>query len=163
MGWHTDRQYWETCTSQEMLTAWVPFHDVDEDGGSITFIDASHRWDAIGLDFFASNLDRQEAALAAAGRTVVKAPAVLKRGQLSFHHCRTIHGSGPNRATQPRRSLAIHLQPTDNHYQRHTLSDNTVAHHRNDDLCRRAGDRTPDYADPALFPVLSPPAATGHR
>jgi phytanoyl-CoA dioxygenase PhyH len=157
VGWHTDRQYWETCTSQEMLTAWVPFHDVDARSGSITFIDGSHRWETTGLDFFESDLDRQEAGLAAAGRTVVKVPAVLERGRVSFHNCRTVHGSGPNRGAQPRRSLAIHLQPIDNRHQRHALPDGTVAEHRNDSLCRRAADgSSPDYTDPALFPVLWP-------
>lgn len=154
VGWHTDRQYWQTCTSQDMLTAWVPFHDVDERSGSITFIDASHRVKTTGLDFFASDLERQEANLASAGLPVVKVPGVLKRGQVSFHHCRTIHGSGPNRSATARRSLAIHLQPTHNRYQRHSLLDGTLAHHRNDDLCRRAGGGTPDYTDSALFPLL---------
>ncbi|MGB6581452.1 MAG: phytanoyl-CoA dioxygenase family protein [Streptosporangiaceae bacterium] len=156
VGWHTDRQYWQTCSSEDMLTAWVPFHDVDERSGSITFIDSSHLWDTAGLDFFASDLERQETALTAAGHTVVKSPAVLKRGQVSFHHNRTIHGSGPNQSTAPRRSLAIHLQPSSNRYRHHTLPDGTAAHHRNDDLCRRGSDAAPDYTDPALFPVLWP-------
>ncbi len=147
VGWHTDRQYWQTCSSEDMLTAWVPFHDVDETGGSITFVDGSHHWNTTGGDFFEHDLDRQEAALVAAGRTVVKVPASLRRGQISFHHCRTIHGSGPNRSAQPRRSLAIHLQPSDNSYRPHAL-----AHHRNDDLCRRANDGTPDYTDPSRSP-----------
>lgn len=29
VGWHTDRQYWKSCLSDDMLTAWVPFHDAD--------------------------------------------------------------------------------------------------------------------------------------
>jgi ectoine hydroxylase-related dioxygenase (phytanoyl-CoA dioxygenase family) len=160
VGWHTDRQCWRTCTSLEMLTAWVPFHDVVATSGSITFIDGSHRRQADGLDFFDQDLNRQETALAAAaGRPLVTVPAVLKRGQVSLHHCRTVHGSGPNRSAQPRRSLAIHLQPSDNRYQRQTLPDGRPACHRNDDLCRRADDGTPDYTEPALFPVLWPPAA----
>jgi hypothetical protein len=161
VGWHTDRQYWESCTSQEMLTAWVPFHDVDARAGSITFVDASHRWETTGLDFFESDIERQEAELAAAGRTLVKVPAVLERGRVSFHNCRTIHGSGPNHGAQPRRSMAIHLQPADNRHQRHALGDGTLAEHRNDSLCRRAGDG-PDYTDPALFPVLWTGASEGH-
>jgi hypothetical protein len=30
VGWHTDRQYWQSCSSEDMLTAWVGFHDVDD-------------------------------------------------------------------------------------------------------------------------------------
>jgi len=29
VGWHTDRAYWMTCTSEDMLTAWIPLHYVD--------------------------------------------------------------------------------------------------------------------------------------
>jgi Phytanoyl-CoA dioxygenase (PhyH) len=25
--WHADRHYWQTCTSERMLTAFIPFHD----------------------------------------------------------------------------------------------------------------------------------------
>ena len=44
-----------------MLTAWVGFHDVDETGGSVSFLAGSHRWDISGLDFFAQDLDALEA------------------------------------------------------------------------------------------------------
>ena len=39
VGWHTDRGYWKTCTSANMLTAWIPFHDCDERMGTITMIE----------------------------------------------------------------------------------------------------------------------------
>ena len=50
---YTDRQYWRSCT-RRMLTAWVPFHDVDEATARLTFLDGSHRWSTTssGLDFF---------------------------------------------------------------------------------------------------------------
>jgi len=38
-------------------------------------------------------------------------PMVMKAGQLSFHHCLTIHGSGANRSEAPRRTIAVHLMP----------------------------------------------------
>jgi ectoine hydroxylase-related dioxygenase (phytanoyl-CoA dioxygenase family) len=154
IGWHTDRQYWESCTSVEMLTAWVPFHDVDEAAGTITFLDGSHAWDHAGLDFGASDLAAQEAQLQAEGRTLRKVPATLKRGQVSFHHCLTIHGSGPNRSSAPRRSLAIHLQPGDNRHQRVLGRDGQPAVHYSDPFARRDERGEPDYTDPRLFPVL---------
>jgi ectoine hydroxylase-related dioxygenase (phytanoyl-CoA dioxygenase family) len=144
VGWHTDRQYWQTCSSTEMITAWVPFHDCDEAMGTLQFIDGSHEWnvDGEGLDFFSGDLEAQEARLA---RPLRKVAAVLRRGQVSFHSCRTIHGSGPNRSGRPRRSLAIHLQPGDNRY-----VEGTTAHHTLDELTGR------DYADPRFCPRLYP-------
>jgi ectoine hydroxylase-related dioxygenase (phytanoyl-CoA dioxygenase family) len=154
VGWHTDRQYWESCTSVEMLTAWVPFHDVDEQGGTITFLDGSHRWDHAGLDFGSMDLAAQEEQLRAEGREIRKVPANLKRGQVSFHHCLTIHGSGPNHSDAPRRSLAIHLQPADNRFQRVTARNGEPAEHYSDPFARRDERGEPDYTDPRLFPSL---------
>lgn len=148
VGWHADRQYWGTCSSQDMLTAWAPLHDVDEAMGTITFVEGSHRWEGTveGLDFFTDDFAAQSARLVErAGDAIV--PATMRRGQVSFHHCKTIHGSGANRSDGPRRSVAIHMQPADNHHV-------GVSYHRNDDLVRRVDGR-PDYADPRICPVLA--------
>ena len=48
--WHADRHYWQTCTSERMLTAFIPFHDCGEEMGTITMIDGSHRWQEIAGD-----------------------------------------------------------------------------------------------------------------
>lgn len=156
VGWHTDRRYWLGCSSQEMLTAWVPFHDITESHGPVMFVPGSHRWDArADLDFFdqdLSTIDRY-----AAERGLRPVTATLGRGQVSFHHCRTIHGSGPNTSGEPRRSLAVHLQPGDNHHVAARNPDGSPATHHNDRLTARP-DGTPDYADPAVCPPLWPPA-----
>lgn len=157
VGWHTDLQYWGTCSSREMLTAWVPFEGCDEELGTITFLEGSHRWDAQQLDFFDGDLDAQEQRLADAGLTVRKIPAVLERGQVSFHHCRLVHGSGANVSGRPRRSMAVHLQTGDNHWVQRRREDGTLEDHANDDLVRTL-DEHPDYADPRVCPRLWPEA-----
>ena len=157
VGWHTDRQYWSTCTSTTMLTAWVPFHPCDAETGTITMIDGSHRWEDVGdLDFFDGRFEGADHA--PAGQEAVQVPAVLRRGQVSFHHNRTIHGSGPNRSARPRRSMAIHLQVGENRWQDVAPAPGKEAYHRNDELAPRV-DGVPDYADPRLFPQLWPPAS----
>jgi ectoine hydroxylase-related dioxygenase (phytanoyl-CoA dioxygenase family) len=155
VGWHTDRQYWLSCSSAEMLTAWVGFHDVDESCGSVSFMDASHHWDVTGLDFFSQDLGGLEAALIRQGHSVDVRPTRMRRGQVSFHNCRTVHGSGPNHGTQPRRSLAIHLQPGDNHWRKHVGADGELVRHSNDRLVT-AVNGVPDYADPQICPQLWP-------
>jgi hypothetical protein len=159
VGWHTDRQYWLPCSSEEMLTAWVGFHDVDEAGGSVSFLPGSHRWDVTGMDFFEQDLEALAARLGEQGHRIEARPTRMRRGQVSFHHCRTVHGSGPNRGPDPRRSLAIHLHPDDNRWRRHVTADGTVAQHGNDRLVRTTPAGTPDYADPAVCPTLW---AAGH-
>jgi ectoine hydroxylase-related dioxygenase (phytanoyl-CoA dioxygenase family) len=154
VGWHTDRQYWGTCTSEDMLTAWVPFHDCDESVGGVAFVEGSHTWlQESGLDFFDGDLAAQERRFAAGDEPVVKTTPVLPRGSVTFHHCRTVHGSGPNRSGAPRRSMAIHLQPTDNRH-RPIGDDGQPTYHRNDELVRRV-DGLPDYTDPRICPVLT--------
>ena len=155
VGWHTDRGYWKTCSSASMLTAWVPFTDCDAAMGTITMIDGSHRWpdNTNSLNFFSSDLEGLEKKFDSGGADVVKIPMNLKRGQVSFHHCLTIHGSGPNHSDAPRRSIAIHLQDETNHWIKAYRANGEVAHHDNDDLCRKL-DGIPDYRDPNFCPVL---------
>jgi hypothetical protein len=158
VGWHTDRQYWQSCSSQDMLTAWVPLVDVDHNIGTVNYIIGSHQWpdeDLRGLDFFAGDNAAQERRLTRS-RSIEKMSAVLRRGQVAFHHCRTIHGSGPNVGQRVRRSVAIHLQPGDNNYVASTQDDGSPAHHRNNDLVRRDSVGRPDYTDPRICPRLWP-------
>jgi ectoine hydroxylase-related dioxygenase (phytanoyl-CoA dioxygenase family) len=134
-----------------MLTAWVGFHDVTPETGSVSFFDASHTWDVSGLDFFSQDLDGLEETARRQGIPIDIRPTTMKRGQVSFHHCKTVHGSGPNHGMQPRRSIAIHLQPTDNHAV--VEADGSVIQHPNNDLVRRV-DGVPDYSDDRICPLL---------
>jgi hypothetical protein len=159
VGWHTDRSYWKACSSEEMITAWVPFHTITLEHGPLMVIDGSNRWgreDKGKPDFFRQDIENQEQEIERdTGRRITKVPVLLERGQVSFHHCRTFHGSGPNLSTEPRRSLAIHLQPSDNHASGTLGPDGERLPHGTDTICRWA-DGLPDYTDPDYFPVLYP-------
>jgi len=157
VGWHTDRAYWQTCTSEEMLTAWIPFHDCSEEMGPVIYVEGSHRWP--GTDnmrtFRAQDLSQLKALFPE--RPLVKRPMTLRRGEVSFHHSRLIHGSAPNRSDVPRIALALHFQPMENRYRAHHNDHGVPWHIFIDDLARKLDDGTPDYTDPAVFPLLWPP------
>lgn len=156
IGWHADRNYWMTCSSEEMLTAWVPFTDVDRTMGTMMMVDGSNRWpdQPVNLfQFFETDMEGQEKTFVTGGAEIRKIPIELPRGHVSFHHFRTIHGSDSNRSTRDRRALAIHLQPGDNRFVRRTLPDGSSAYHLNDYLVG-SQDGSPDYADPDICPVL---------
>ncbi|GAA1939123.1 phytanoyl-CoA dioxygenase family protein [Kitasatospora viridis] len=156
VGWHTDRQYWRSCASQQMLTAWVPFHDVTEAHGPLMFAAGSHRWqEEADLSFFDQDLSTIGRYADAHDLRIVT--ATLGRGQVSFHHVRTLHGSGPNHSGEARRSIAVHLQPGDNHHVHAHNADGSLVRHGNDRLAAARPDGTPDYADPAVCPRLWPP------
>lgn len=155
VGWHTDYGYWKTCSSPNMITAWVPFHDCTAEMGTISMIDGSHRWpdNTAHLDFFSNDLEGLEKRFVTGGAEIVKVPVELKAGEISFHHCLTIHGSGPNLSDQPRRSIAVHLQDEANRWKWHAYEDGRIAAHDNDWLVRKV-DGVPDYTDPEVCPVL---------
>ena len=118
VGWHQDYHYWQCSDRPEMITAWVPFHDVDEKAGALQFVPGSHGWghrDEFNRDgaFFGSDHDAQQRAIEAAmppGAVFEPVTAAMSAGQVSFHHALTLHASGPNRSGRPRRSIALHLQ-----------------------------------------------------
>ncbi|GAA1743231.1 phytanoyl-CoA dioxygenase family protein [Luedemannella helvata] len=162
--WHFDKHYWQSSTSERMLTAFIPMHDCDEVMGTITMVDGSHRWTEIGADdtttrHFAerdkSELEDLLARNAAHnGATVNKVPMVIPKGHMSFHHCRTYHGSGPNRGATPRRAISLHLQDGENAYRAFPLADGGIVEYNHDSLVRRTPDGRPDYADPEFCPVI---------
>ena len=158
VGWHTDRGYWQACSSDNMITAWIPFHDCNEKTGTITMIDGSHQWpddNDKALNFFENDLDSLEKKMVTGGKRINKVPMDLKLGQVSFHHCRLIHGSGPNNSEQPRRSVALHLQDQSNTYRRY-INPQTghLANHNNVEFCKQDEQGQPDFSDPSICPVL---------
>jgi hypothetical protein len=162
VGWHSDVAYWSTCASDRMLTAWIPLQECTEEMGPLTVIDGSHRWPGTQTmrTFLERDLDALERRFP--GAAARRVPLALRRGQVSFHHCRTIHGSAPNRSGRERLALTVHFQDGANRY-REAAADERATLHVNDVLCRRDAAGLPDYADPAICPVLWPPAAPPPR
>lgn len=154
IGWHQDRHYWQN-TADNLLTAWVPFDDVNLDNGCMQFVPGSHRWGLLAEgDFFTGDLDELARKIErATGKEFKPIPVVLKAGQPSFHHCLTIHGSGPNTTDRPRRSLAIHLAPKGARWITGTPCDD----HMNSLLMRHQGGKPGDLFEGPLWPRLWPP------
>jgi ectoine hydroxylase-related dioxygenase (phytanoyl-CoA dioxygenase family) len=113
VGWHQDHHYWQCAQPANLLTAWLALDDVTEENGCMQVVPGSHTWGLLDAsDFFEQDLDALRARIErATGREFRTVKCEMPAGALSFHHCLTIHGSGPNRSTRPRRSWAIHLMP----------------------------------------------------
>lgn len=113
VGWHQDRYYWRAWEEgSELFTAWVALEEVRPESGPMRFVRGSHRWGFLEQsDFFGQDLDGQRRALPVpAGETWAETEVNLPAGGASFHHCLTLHASGPNHSQRPRRSFAIHLR-----------------------------------------------------
>lgn len=156
VGWHADHAYWATCSSDKLITAWIPFHDVDETRSPLAVIDGSHRWSGLEHTRFFNNrdLDGMEENFRAAGRPAKRVTLAMRQGQISFHHCWTLHGSLPNRSSDHRLALAVHIQDRDNHYRQAFGPDGKPVQIADERLCRRLPNGDPDFADPAVFPVI---------
>jgi hypothetical protein len=162
VGWHTDRAYWQTCTSEKMLTAWIPLHDCDAEMGTITMIDRSHRWprspavDALraGTTFISDDVADVEHRLQELGVAMEKVPMSLEKGQVSFHNCHTFHGSDVNRSPRPRICLTVHLQDEENTYRDARKPNGEPIVHNTDLLVRRLPTGRPDYRDVSICPVI---------
>lgn len=158
-GWHTDKAYWPSCTSNDMLTAWIPLQDTTIDMGPMYVIENSHHWimDDELRKYCAhgnQNLSELEAYLIQKKKNYKNVPMTLKRGQLSFHNGNVFHGSPANTSDKKRITLTIHMQDFNNIYK--------PAYKENGDkiiigyerMCRRNENGDPDYRDPKFFPVL---------
>lgn len=168
VSWHFDKYFWPTCSSDNMLTAFIPFHDCGEEEGTITMVSGSHRWphrhgsdrgigdpDDVAREYLLKG-DAERNGLAA----VEKVPVHIPKGHMTFHHCLLYHGSGANRGTRPRRAISFHLQDETNVHRPHHLSDGRQQPYKHDVLVRSAADGTPDYADPEFCPQLWPVTGT---
>jgi len=158
VGWHVDGDYWGTCSSRQMLTAWIPLHDCPEEMGPLLVLDGSHRWshliDRSVLSFHQGDMSALERHVRDQGYDFKPVVLEMKRGQFSLHHCRAIHGSFPNGATSPRIALALHMQDGENAYRLAYRPDGTLIRLYNDSICRMTPDGVPDYSDDAVFPEL---------
>lgn len=156
VGWHTDRAYWMTCTSLDMLTAWIPFTDCPPEMGPLMVADGSHKWAGIEdlREFQNRDLAGVEDRIMAGQGAVEKVSMALEKGQMSFHNALTLHASDLNRSDRPRVSLALHLQDGENRYRPFWNERGELWSVVNDRMCRKDVDGNPDYTDPAICPVL---------
>jgi len=104
---HQDNYYFGPEPVDAMLTVWVALDDATLENGCLLYGDGSH---LRGLLPHTAPKDRpfdlQVAPLAMEG--IAMTPTPVQRGGVSFHHGLTLHQSGRNTSTRPRRAVAIH-------------------------------------------------------
>jgi ectoine hydroxylase-related dioxygenase (phytanoyl-CoA dioxygenase family) len=164
VGWHADKAYWPTCTSERMLTAWIPLRPTTARGGTLRVIRGSHKWFGQGSlqdpdswrDFMVDNDTKLRARIDEAGLTYDPTYVEIVPGEVSFHHMYTLHGSGVNATDEPRYAIAVHLQDGDNRYEEAVDTDGRKAQYVHDGFVATDERGFPDYADPEFCPVIWP-------
>ena len=109
VSWHQDLTYWGLGETNEEMTAWLALSDVSVESGCMRFVPGSHHQQIVPHrdTFDAANLlsRGQEIAVDVAEDDAVD--VILDPGQVSFHHGRMFHASGPNRSAQDRIGLVF--------------------------------------------------------
>lgn len=105
--WHQDGPLWSVLGATSMVTAWIALDEVDTANGCMSLVPGSHRW-GDQMDYLRTVPSFE--ALGVGCERELPAPELwpVRRGELSFHHCLTWHGSHGNLSERPRRAIALH-------------------------------------------------------
>ena len=158
VGWHTDQSYWHTCTSEKLITAWIPLTQPTPNSGGICVIRGSHKWSGTGdlTTFREQDLHALESRLRQGREDFEIVHLDVPLGHASFHHARAVHGSFSNSSGAPRTALTIHFQDSQNRYRPYLANGPNAKMHVNDVLCLTNDEGHPDYTDPEICPLLWP-------
>ncbi len=108
---HQDSAYWG-LDRPEGLSAWIAFEDSDDESGCMQVIPDTHK-------VLLEHVDKIEPTnMLWRGQTVASAldqgkivNMTLKAGEMSLHHARIVHGSGPNRSNRRRIGYSVRYIP----------------------------------------------------
>lgn len=109
VSWHQDLTYWGLGDTDQELTAWLALSDATVESGCMRFISGSHHQQILPHrdTFDETNLLSRGQEVAVAVNENDAVDVILNPGQVSFHHGRIFHASGPNRGDHDRIGLAL--------------------------------------------------------
>lgn len=108
--WHQDYSYWTRTKPMAHLTCWIGLDDSTTENGCLYYVPGSHRWNLLPREDFANDMDKIQDSLTEKQKRDFKPVAIeLKKGECSFHHPMTVHGSFANTSDRPRRAVVINV------------------------------------------------------
>ena len=108
VAWHQDYSYWTRTQPMQHLTCWIALDDSTRDNGCLYYVPGSHNWQLLPITGLAGDMNEIMTVLNDEQREAFRpVPIELKRGQCSFHHPLTVHGSYENRSDRPRRATLV--------------------------------------------------------
>ena len=112
---HQDLTYWGLGATDNLVTAWIALSEVNQESGCMQFVAGSHNHQILPHEdtFAENNLLSRGQEIQVEVKEEEKTDIVLTPGQVSLHHGRTIHGSGPNSSDDRRIGFVIrYVNPT---------------------------------------------------
>lgn len=109
VSWHQDLTYWGMDGSDHEVTAWIALSDASAAAGCMKFVPGSHREQLVPHKdtFAADNLLSRGQEIAVDVNEDEAIAAALAPGQMSLHHGRLFHASGPNTTDDRRIGLVL--------------------------------------------------------
>ncbi|CAF3810231.1 unnamed protein product [Rotaria sordida] len=110
--WHQDEAYWNPTLIYESLGVWVALQPVSIENGCMQFIPGSHRMYDVLPHHTQNNNPRIHGLEVANPNELTKniTSCPLPSGGATFHHCRTLHHTGPNCSNEPRRAYTLQFE-----------------------------------------------------
>ena len=110
VAWHQDYSYWTRTQPMAHLTCWIALDDSTRDNGCLYYVPRSHKWNLLPVTGLAGDMNEIMTVLDEEQKQAFRpVPIELKRGQCSFHHPLTVHGSYENRSDRPRRATLVNV------------------------------------------------------
>ncbi|MBL8187584.1 MAG: phytanoyl-CoA dioxygenase family protein, partial [Acidobacteria bacterium] len=110
VAWHQDYSYWTRTTPLRHLTCWIGLDDSTRENGCVHYVPGSHLWPDLPVTGLAGDMDSVQEILPPDLKDQFRPVAIeLKKGECSFHHARTMHGSYANTTERPRRATVINV------------------------------------------------------
>src|SRR5437870_439569 len=110
VAWHQDYSYWTRTAPMAHLTCWIGLDDSTRANGCPHYVPGSHKWNLLPITGLAGDMEAIQEVLSDEQREQFKPVAIeLKRGECSFHHPLTVHGSYGNESERARRATVINV------------------------------------------------------
>ena len=118
---HQDYAYWTHVSSTNIVTAWTALSTSSPETGCVYVVPGSHKWGLVECltfrildpdpEYLINNCLSEEQKA-----QILRVPLALEPGDVSFHHCLTIHGSYPNTSSNVRVGYIQHYLPGEARY-----------------------------------------------
>jgi ectoine hydroxylase-related dioxygenase (phytanoyl-CoA dioxygenase family) len=110
VAWHQDYSYWTRTQPMAHLTCWMALDDSTRENGCLYYVPGSHKWNLLPITGLAGDMNEIMTVLDEEQKQAFRpVPIELKRGQCSFHHPLTVHGSYENRSDRLRRATLVNV------------------------------------------------------
>ncbi len=106
--YHQDNYYFKCEPADHVITAWIAMDDVDESNGCLRYISGSHKGSVLPHETPDSDAPYNLVPSSELIDFTKEALAIVSKGDIVFHHSRTLHTSHCNTSSRWRRGYATH-------------------------------------------------------